>query len=79
MPSNYYQVVDFLDEFPELLDEMALSEAAVLRMRYGLNEEPRPLKEISERLGLPRERVRQIESDALGKLWRLRRQLPVDC
>jgi uncharacterized protein (TIGR02996 family) len=78
-PSNYYQVVDCLHEFPELLDEMDLSEAAVLRMRYGLNEEPRTLREISEHLCLPREGVQQIESDALGKLWRLRRQLPVDC
>jgi RNA polymerase primary sigma factor len=52
-----------------LLDQMDEREAKVLRMRFGLdNQEPRTLKEIGEALGLTRERVRQIESEALGKL-----------
>jgi RNA polymerase primary sigma factor len=52
-----------------MLRKMDPREAAVLRMRFGLdNEEPKTLKEIGERLGLTRERVRQIESEALLKL-----------
>ena len=39
-------------------------------MRFGLDgEEPKTLKEIGERLNLTRERVRQIESEALSKLY----------
>jgi RNA polymerase primary sigma factor len=52
-----------------LLEKMDKREATVLRMRFGLNdEEPKTLKEIGECLGLTRERVRQIESEALTKL-----------
>jgi len=52
-----------------LLEKMDKREATVLRMRFGLNdEEPKTLKEIGECLGLTRERVRQIESEALAKL-----------
>ena len=52
-----------------LLDKMDKREATVLRMRFGLDdEEPKTLKEIGESLGLTRERVRQIESEALAKL-----------
>jgi len=52
-----------------MLESMDPREATVLRMRFGLNDnEPRTLKEIGESLGLTRERVRQIETEALAKL-----------
>jgi RNA polymerase primary sigma factor len=52
-----------------LLEKMDKREATVLRMRFGLDDvEPKTLKEIGESLGLTRERVRQIESEALAKL-----------
>jgi RNA polymerase primary sigma factor len=44
-------------------------EATVLQLRYGLNEEkPRTLAEIGRQLGLTRERIRQVQSEALRKL-----------
>ncbi|MFY8148517.1 MAG: RNA polymerase sigma factor, RpoD/SigA family [Prochlorococcaceae cyanobacterium] len=52
-----------------LLDDLSSREAAVLRQRYGLEDDtPRTLTEIGEQLHLSRERVRQIESRALMKL-----------
>jgi RNA polymerase primary sigma factor len=52
-----------------LLARMDPREAAVLRLRFGLGREgPLTLEQIGARLGLTRERVRQIEQQALGKL-----------
>jgi RNA polymerase primary sigma factor len=60
---------DDLKQVMQFLDKMDKREATVLRMRFGLDdEEPKTLKEIGECLGLTRERVRQIESEALAKL-----------
>ena len=53
----------------EVLATLSPRERTILAMRFGLNDnEPRTLKEIGEALGLTRERVRQIETEALGKL-----------
>jgi len=52
-----------------LLDELSAREAAVIRLRYGLEDDtPQTLSQIGEDLHLSRERVRQIESRALLKL-----------
>ena len=68
-PDTEMVETDDLKQVLVLLDKMDKREATVLRMRFGLNdEEPKTLKEIGECLGLTRERVRQIESEALAKL-----------
>jgi RNA polymerase primary sigma factor len=60
---------DVLKHVREMLGTMDQREATVLKMRFGLeDQEPHTLKEIGESLGLTRERVRQIETEALAKL-----------
>jgi len=55
------------------LDELPDRERTVVQMRYGIDGgEPTPLREIGRQLGITPERVRQIESKALGRLGRMR-------
>ena len=52
-----------------LLDDLDERESKILRLRYGLDgEEPLTLKQIGVRIRLTRERVRQIECEALIKI-----------
>ena len=68
-PDREMVEADDLSHVLKMLDTMDKREATILRMRFGLDaEEPKTLKEIGEKLGLTRERVRQIESEALSKL-----------
>jgi RNA polymerase primary sigma factor len=58
-----------LERLRELLDEMNPRDATILKLRYGLSgEDPMTLKDIGLRVGLTRERVRQIESEPLSRL-----------
>jgi RNA polymerase primary sigma factor len=51
------------------LARLGTREASILRLRFGLDgEEPSTLKDIGKRLGLTRERIRQIEESALVEL-----------
>jgi RNA polymerase primary sigma factor len=60
---------DDLDQLGELLGQIDKRAAMVLTLRYGLNgADPMTLKEIGLQIGLTRERVRQIEHEALRKL-----------
>jgi len=53
----------------ELLAAMDEREAAILRLRFGFDGEgPMTLREIGKRFGITRERVRQIQNDALERL-----------
>jgi len=53
-----------------LLNEIEPREATILRMHYGLDgKSPMTMREIGKKLGLTRERIRQIQRGALTKLY----------
>jgi RNA polymerase primary sigma factor len=61
-----------VDRLQELLGQLDERQANILRLRFGLaGGEPRTLKEIGKMIGLTRERVRQIENEALRLLFRI--------
>jgi RNA polymerase primary sigma factor len=66
------------DHVEEALQSLTARERLVLKMRFGImDRRPHTLGEIASILGLSRERVRQIEAEAITKLRRpeLRRRL----
>ncbi|WP_431106561.1 sigma-70 family RNA polymerase sigma factor [Variovorax paradoxus] len=68
--THTHEVERLLDQWVHALDAR---EREVLEGRYGLHDrEPETLEVLSVRLGLTRERVRQIQNEALAKM---RRQL----
>ena len=56
-----------------MLDHINEREAAILRHRFGLDDggEARTLEEVGKKFGVTRERVRQIQNIALGRLKRM--------
>ncbi len=68
-PEDPMSTQDDIEAVYKLLDVIDEREATILRLRYGLDdEEPKTLKEIGQEIGLTRERVRQLEIEALQKL-----------
>lgn len=58
-----------IEQLEKLLGAIDEREATILKMRYGIGEhDPMTLKEIGVHVHLTRERVRQIENEALRKL-----------
>ena len=57
------------DAIDSLLKKMDKKEAAVLRFRFGLGDKtPLSLQEIGEKFNLTKERIRQIEKNAIKRL-----------
>ncbi len=64
----------FEEQLQSLLDQLDDKERLIIERRFGLGDrEPQTLAEIGSDLRLSRERIRQIEERALGKLRRSRR------
>jgi RNA polymerase primary sigma factor len=57
------------EEMRRRLEELPAREREIIRLRFGLgDEEPLTLAEIGERLGITRERARQIEIQAIQRM-----------
>lgn len=62
---------DIAEEVAGLLELVDARTRLILEYRYGLNGRlPHTLEDISKKLGVTRERVRQIEAGALRMFWR---------
>lgn len=71
-PDVWVDEADIQKRLQELLAELDERESVVLRLRFGLDDKaPKTLEQVSEAVGRTRERVRQIQSQALAKLRRL--------
>lgn len=68
-PDQILGDVESVDRLIDLLEELDQRERSILRMRFGLDgKRPRTLEEVSQEIGRTRERIRQIQNQALTKL-----------
>ncbi len=68
-PTDEMLARDLADQVERALDGLTARERDVLRLRFGIGGEPGlTLEEVGERFALTRERIRQIEVQALRKL-----------
>jgi RNA polymerase sigma factor (sigma-70 family) len=68
-PSELVLQAESLQAIRRALKTLSPRERQVIALRYGVaDQEPLTLRETAGRMGLSRERVRQIQQDALGRL-----------
>jgi len=73
-PSDVASQHSLAEKMEELLFTLTPRQARILRLRFGLQDGySYTLQEVAERFGLTRERIRQIEQEALNRLRHPRR------
>jgi RNA polymerase primary sigma factor len=71
IPSNEVIRAELAEQARKALSTLTRREERILRMRFGIGQRSEhTLTEVGEQLGLTRERIRQIEAQALAKLLR---------
>ncbi len=75
-PSDYASFKLLREEINEVLGELDPREERIIRLRFGLDKDQAPmtLEEVGAIFGVTRERVRQIEKKAIGKLRHYKRR-----
>jgi len=78
-PASFSDDIRRREHIDEWLQQLSVSEKKVVEMRFGLNDgEPRTLDNIGKEFGITRERVRQIETQALNKLRVITKRKKID-
>ncbi|NCJ06816.1 RNA polymerase sigma factor, RpoD/SigA family [Synechococcales cyanobacterium C] len=68
-PEDYTLQVSLRQDLDRLMNDLTSQQRQVLTLRFGLDDgQPLTLAKVGERLNISRERVRQIEREALSKL-----------
>jgi RNA polymerase primary sigma factor len=69
MPDEMADVNLLNDTLEHLLSNLTAREARILRLRYGLQDgQTHTLHQVAQKFGLSRERIRQIEREAMAKI-----------
>lgn len=78
-PETFVELFRNRADLVSVLDDLAANERTVLRRRFGLEgDDPETLEAIGQRLGLSRERIRQLEGGGLRKLRALLKARGID-
>jgi RNA polymerase primary sigma factor/RNA polymerase nonessential primary-like sigma factor len=68
-PASFSEEIKRREHIDAWLQQLSISEQKIIRLRFGLHDgESRTLDTIGKKFGITRERVRQIETQALRKL-----------
>ena len=78
-PASASEDIQRREHIDEWLQQLSVSERKVIELRFGLGDgEPKTLDSIGKDFGITRERVRQIETQALNKLRVITRRKKID-
>ncbi len=78
-PASFSEDIRRREHIDEWLKQLSVSEKKVVEMRFCLNDgEPMTLDAIGKEFGITRERVRQIETQALNKLRAITKRKKID-
>ncbi|MBX9975201.1 sigma-70 family RNA polymerase sigma factor [Cytobacillus firmus] len=76
---KYIEQQDLRTKIQTILSNLSDREQEVIKLRYGLDDDiDRSLEVVGNIVGVTRERIRQIESKALGKLEKLAKRLELE-
>jgi RNA polymerase primary sigma factor len=77
-PFSILENIERFEKVSSWLEQLSEQQKRVIVLRYGLDDgDPQTLEAIGKRFGITRERVRQVEAKALGKLRRITRRKSV--